>query len=298
MPDAPVPGDSTNSAANCQNCHVLLTGPWCANCGQKHQPEILTLGHFLGEAFEDITHADSRVWRTLWALASKPGHLTREFFSGRRSRYLPPVRLYLVVSLVFFLLAGLADERQTPAVIIDRPDTAGAAPAQAEDPGKACTDFEYNGPFRDAVRARLPAQCRKIVADNGRSLSHAFVQNLPKGLFVLLPLIAAFMKLLYWRPRRYYVEHLLLLLHNHTYLFVGYGLLLSLGFIFPDSNAVGLASVVFNAFLVWYFYRGMRVYYGQGRALTLAKFAVLGMVYAVTAVSMMIAVLIFSVSTL
>jgi len=298
LPDAPVPDNNGDGAAHCFNCRALLTGPWCANCGQKHEPEIHTFGHFASEAFENITHADSRVWRTLWALVRKPGQLTREFFSGRRGRYLPPVRLYLVVSLMFFLLAGIADNRQSPAVIVDRADTAGAASAKGEDAGKACSRFTYNGPFKDAVKARLPAQCRKIAADNGRSLSHAFIQNLPKGLFVLLPLIAAFMKLMYWRPRRFYVEHLLLLLHNHIYLFVGYGLLLSLGLVFPDSGTVGLAGVVFNCYMIWYFYRGMRNYYGQGRALTLAKFTMLGLLYAVTAVSVMIAVLIFSASTL
>ena len=106
------------------------------------------------------------------------------------------------------------------------------------------------------------------------------------------------MKLMYWRPRRFYVEHLLLLLHNHIYLFVGYGLLLSLGFVFPGNDTVGLASVAFNFYLLWYFYRGMRNYYGQGRALTWAKFTVLGLLYTATAVSVMIAVLIFSASTL
>ena len=136
------------------------------------------------------------------------------------------------------------------------------------------------------------------MADNGRSLSQAFIQNLPKGLFVLLPLIAAFMKLMYWRPRRFYVEHLLLLLHNHICLFTGYGLLLSLGLVFPDSGMVGLVSVLFNCYLFWYYYRGMRKYYGPGRALTLAKFTMLGLLYAVTAVSVMITVLVVSASTL
>ena len=298
MPDVPVPDKGADGAAHCLNCRALLTGPWCANCGQKHEPEIQTFGHFSSEAFENITHADSRVWRTVWVLVSKPGQLTRDFFSGRRGRYLPPVRLYLVVSLVFFLLAGLADNRQRPAVVIDRADTAGAGSAKGEDAGKACSSSSYNGPFRDAVLARLPAQCRKIAADNGRGLSQAFIQNLPKGLFVLLPLIAACMKLMYWRPRRFYVEHLLLLLHNHIYLFVGYGLLLLLGFVLPENGAVGLASVVFNCYMFWYFYRGMRNYYEQGRALTLAKFMMLGFLYTLTAASVMIAVLIFSVSTL
>ena len=72
------------------------------------------LGHFAGEAFESITHADSRLWRTLGYLLARPGRLTREFFDGRRARYLPPFRLYLVISLLFFLVAGLPDPDDEP----------------------------------------------------------------------------------------------------------------------------------------------------------------------------------------
>ena len=67
-----------------------------------------TVAHFAAEAFESISHADSRLWKTLWYLLSRPGFLTREFFEGKRVRYLPPFRLYLVISVVFFLAIGFA----------------------------------------------------------------------------------------------------------------------------------------------------------------------------------------------
>src|SRR5689334_7014125 len=93
----------------CANCHADLSGEYCASCGQRHEPHIHTVAHFAGEAFESISHADSRLWRTLWYLFSRPGFLTREFFAGRRVAYLPPFRLYLVLSVLFFLVAGLPD---------------------------------------------------------------------------------------------------------------------------------------------------------------------------------------------
>ena len=98
----------------CANCHAALDGEYCAACGQRHEPHVHTVAHFAGEAFESISHADSRLWRTLWYLLARPGFLTREFFAGRRVRYLPPFRLYLVISVVFFLVVGLpegADDR-------------------------------------------------------------------------------------------------------------------------------------------------------------------------------------------
>ena len=66
-----------------------------------------SLWHFASEAMEDLTHADSRLWSTVGALLFKPGFLTCEFLAGRRVKYLPPLRLYLVLSLLFFVIAAL-----------------------------------------------------------------------------------------------------------------------------------------------------------------------------------------------
>src|SRR5215469_11591095 len=102
-PAAPHPTDSTPT---CANCGALAPGKFCGNCGQKLHSPVQSVWRFLGEATEDLTHADSRLWRTLLALLLKPGFLTREFIEGRRVSYLPPIRLYLVLSVLFFLLAA------------------------------------------------------------------------------------------------------------------------------------------------------------------------------------------------
>ena len=114
MSDVPVPVVSPPEvpAAQtlvCANCGTPLAGEYCNHCGQRHEPHVHSVGHFASEAFESITHADSRLWRTLWFLLAKPGRLTSEFFAGRRVSYLPPFRLYLVISVIFFLVAGLPD---------------------------------------------------------------------------------------------------------------------------------------------------------------------------------------------
>src|SRR5689334_11555151 len=98
----------------CANCGQPLAGEYCAACGQRHEPHVHTVGHFAAEAFESISHADSRVWRTLLYLLIRPGYLTSEFFAGRRVRYLPPFRLYLVISVVFFIVVGLGGGEDKP----------------------------------------------------------------------------------------------------------------------------------------------------------------------------------------
>lgn len=90
----------------CANCGAAVSGEFCGRCGQRREHEMHSVLHFSREAFEDLTHADSRLWRTMIALLFKPGYLTREFIEGRRVRYLPPIRLYLVLSVLFFLVVG------------------------------------------------------------------------------------------------------------------------------------------------------------------------------------------------
>ena len=97
------------TAPKCDNCGAAVPGKYCSHCGQRFEHAIHSVLHFTREAMEDLTHADSRLWSTLAALLFKPGFLTREFLSGRRVRYLPPLRLYLVLSVLFFLVIGATD---------------------------------------------------------------------------------------------------------------------------------------------------------------------------------------------
>ena len=274
----------------CENCGEEVTQRYCGACGQRLEPPVHTLWHFTRVAAEDLTHADSRLWRTLGALLFKPGFLTAEFLAGRRARYLPPLRLYLVVSVMFFLLAAVVrpqpeaiqfrdDQPLAPKVVplSDALQIPGAEAKNADAQDSGCENMNYDGPLKSWVGARLPEICRRVRADHGRSLQEAFLHNVPRAMFVFLPLLAGIMMLLYWRPRHYYVEHLLFYVHNHANVFLVFGLLLILERLLPGMQ-VWLNFAMF-AYLAWYVFRAMRVFYRQGRLLTFTKFAFLAFVY-------------------
>jgi len=304
-PQSPPPVAAAPPAAvpHCDNCGASVPGKYCGSCGQRLEPPVHSLGHFLTVAMEDVTHADSRLWRTLGALLFKPGYLTREFLAGRRARYLPPVRLYLVLSVVFFLAA--ATHRQAEVVQIATSDdgavkavrtlpvkdaaslaTTPARPDETKEQRAAreCAMIYYNGPWHAQLVPAAQRACLKIRADDARSLMESFRHNLPRAMFLFLPLIAGLMMLMYWRPRHYYVEHLLLLVHNHAFVFLVVPLAWLLGALAPAvANWVGLALFLY---IVWYLYRAMRTVYGQGRWLTVAKLAALSFFYFVFGVVM------------
>ncbi|MBV8784319.1 MAG: DUF3667 domain-containing protein, partial [Gammaproteobacteria bacterium] len=266
----------------CTNCGNEVAQRYCGACGQRAEGTVHSLGHFLHHAFEDLTHADSRVWRTLTALLLRPGYLTAEFLAGRRVRYLPPVRVYLVLSLVFFLWA--AASKHPGQVTLEPPSdvarqaasTVAGHPPAATPPSRCETD--YDGPGQNWVRPLLLDICRKAAA-NPHAVSDAFLHNLPRAMFVFLPVFAGVMSLLFWFPRHYYVEHLLLLVHDHACIFLVLMLSWGVGKLLPPAGDwLDLAVMLY---LAWYLFRSMRVVYKQGRLLTLLKFAVLAFFYLV-----------------
>ena len=88
----------------CRNCQTTLDGSYCPNCGQKNidleRPVIDLVANVLKETFE----LDGRAALTVKTLFRHPGMLTSEFLAGRRRAFTPPLRLYLVISISFFIL--------------------------------------------------------------------------------------------------------------------------------------------------------------------------------------------------
>ncbi len=354
----------------CANCHAALAGEYCAACGQRHEPHIHTVAHFAAEAFESISHADSRLWRTLWYLFSRPGFLTREFFAGRRVAYLPPFRLYLVMSVLFFTVVGLGGGESAP-LEVDRPlssadsadlnavaelletqqygpmnaeqraqtaaqlralaaqsaaaesaaeaGPASAAPADAPDVNgkdaanvltgegvqtgisQFCADFETGADADQAARTAKQKSvlrwCQRFGDQGLGAVGETLAHNIPKAMFVFLPLLALCMKLIYWRPKRYYVEHLLFMVHNHTLVFLVTGILMVIGMIPFVGDYIWPLNWAAFFYLVWYIYRAMRNVYAQRRALTLVKYFVLGTLYFIAGFAVFLLTLIYSAMT-
>lgn len=90
----------------CKNCETPLEANFCPQCGQKNIDLERPLPQLLGEAVREAFDVDGRAIRTLWTLIRRPGVLTSEFLAGRRKLYSPPFRLYLVISVLFFVVAA------------------------------------------------------------------------------------------------------------------------------------------------------------------------------------------------
>ncbi|MCU7615366.1 DUF3667 domain-containing protein [Chryseobacterium sp. GMJ5] len=99
----------------CLNCSHIVEERFCPYCGQENtesrQPFYFLFTHFI----EDFTHYDGQFWKTLQYLLFKPGKLTKQYLSGKRQVFVAPVKLYIFISFITFLLPGLLPESKKEA---------------------------------------------------------------------------------------------------------------------------------------------------------------------------------------
>ena len=284
----------------CANCGATVTGHFCSHCGQKNEHPVHSFWHFVNEATEDLTHADSRIWQTLGALLFKPGFLTTELLAGRRVKYLPPIRLYLVMSVLFFLFAALGPHHPITAseraeisrqlhgrefIVLGDP-LSQPLEERRQHARIVCARVDarlntslHSGLFQSALKSAVHKSCPGIAEDNGHAFIQDFMHNLPRALFITLPIMAALMKLLYQRPMRYYVEHLLFLLHNYSFVFLWTAVFILLGWMIPSDAIMDPLAWGFSLYALYYFFRGMRRVYPEGIGRTSAKFTALSCGY-------------------
>ncbi|KAB7728740.1 DUF3667 domain-containing protein [Rudanella paleaurantiibacter] len=94
----------------CPNCqrHLAHIDNFCPNCGQENHDLRLPFGHVVYEVVEGFTHFDGKLWVTLRDMFTRPGQVPLDFIEGRRQRHVPPIRLYIFVSFLSFLLINLS----------------------------------------------------------------------------------------------------------------------------------------------------------------------------------------------
>lgn len=267
----------------CVNCGTELQGPYCYRCGQPTRSFIKMFPALVREMAGDTMGYDSRMWRTLKPLMISPGFLSREYVFGRRVRFTPPFRLYLVISLLTFLMVGILVES-----LDIRPETSSGSVSVTVDEDKIP---DYTGwAWFDRQIGKIESNAAVVQRDPTRYL-RTLVGMLPQMMFVLLPLFAMLVSPFYLFARRYYIEHLILLTHNHAFIFLVILLTWPLGALhvafdtrsFFGSGAIAAAiHWLLVALWLWvpvYLFIAMKRFYRQGWILTTIKYFLLATIY-------------------
>jgi hypothetical protein len=94
--------DQQRRLTHCENCGAPLTGHYCAQCGQAAIDYRRSFRHVIADVLDSFLNWDSKFFATIALLILKPWRLTNEFLAGKRVRYVNPLRLYLLASILFF----------------------------------------------------------------------------------------------------------------------------------------------------------------------------------------------------
>ena len=295
--------------SHCENCGTLLTGHYCAKCGQPAVDYRRSFRHVIGEMLEEFLSWDSKVFVTLGHLVTRPWKLTNEFLAGHRVRYLNPLRLCLLISLLFFFVCKYAERNAESShgspIVIDPNDL---QPAEAREPKPDATPpIDKPSEKEDQEKADNPDDVPFIVESNsnrekttfelwlnqaiiekigrhgekGKFFLRSFMEFLPYMMFFCIPLFAFILKILYIFRRLFYIDHFIYALHIHSFAYLatliiwGTGLALrhSPGPLFGLTLAAMITTVVIQIFL------SIRLVYRQNWFLTLFKFWLGGFIY-------------------
>ncbi len=367
----------------CGNCGTELLGETCYRCGQPTKGLVRQFSSIMGDFLDTVLNIDTRVFRTLGPLIYKPGFLTQEYFSGRRIRYVSPVRLFFFLAVLTFLLAQFslpddmgpdgksdvvqvnggdnkigkaktiedvekirkdalrelaeakketgaipmvgaaleraktevnlkADQRiaelkseMTPEALAKlqkaKPETATSADQSDPDIDEG-GHISFNGEIWDAEKnpikvSWLPDSVNKWfnslaqrAENNGKRVNkdpkviiEALLSALPMTLFLMLPVFALLLKIMFIFKRRLYMEHLIVALHSHAFLMLSILLLIlfnDLSTWFASSAWVTVPCGILTAVLwIWmpiYLFLMQKRVYQQGWILTFIKYTVIG----------------------
>ena len=362
----PLPSEDAHPSA-CENCGTPLHGDFCHACGQSTHSPVRHVAHAVEEVFESFWHLDGRIFRTVRDLFV-PGRIANRYLGGHRVRYVAPMRLFVILTLLTFFvakfvvqdamqdldagqmvrtddvatefsqartvddvrtmrddaLAGIAETRRTlgalPGVTPQLDIAAAQVRAQAE---TRIAELAPGGVALDATAPDAPAAAAPPVGtadpvappeadspsagpptiggpvgeriernitrlrDDPQAYARAVLGVAPTALFILVPLFAVLLKLLYLFQRRLYLAHVVVGLYSHAALMLGLLLLFCTALVTPwlaahaawATGAVGLLqSLLLWAMPVYLLLMQKRVY-GQSWPWTLVKFAVIGVLY-------------------
>jgi Protein of unknown function (DUF3667) len=102
-------------ASHCLNCETPLnieTDNFCPNCGQVNNTKKETAFGLVKELVEEFLHLDSKVFMSVVPLLFKPGIITVDYIQGKRARYFHPVRMFLIITVLLFIIGGMASKKE------------------------------------------------------------------------------------------------------------------------------------------------------------------------------------------
>jgi len=311
----------------CSNCDHPVDGKFCSNCGQSakdfHRPFFSVVSESIGDALS----LDNKFFHTIIPLFVSPGYLTKEFMRGRRARYTPPFRLYLFLTFFAFLLLSHNHRPETDSEKnltfqnsegkeVDIMSYIDEVPESIQDsintrnlngtigvtktndsiskesvPNKPVHIEIFNKPVRGNEAIKNLINMWKL---NPTLVMDTVFKKLSQSLLFILPVFALFLALFYIRRKHYLLEHLLISLNFHSFIFVI--VIVSELFIMTGIKAIYPFAYYLYFLIPLQLFLALKFYYRQSWFKTIIKFFLLSFIYNILLISAILSSIISLVS--
>lgn len=274
-----------NKKTNCLNCNYAFKEDenYCPNCSQENHDLKIPFRHFVEEFLEGLFHFDSKIWLSLKTLFIYPGKITKDFLEGKRVSFVPPMRLYVFFSFIFFFFLNLStkvDENKKHEKIIDilkREAVKDTVDLKGLD---SLEIFLEKDSMMSQDEKTLSHKIKKLSTLNReqiQELNHMIYKYMSFALFFLLPVFALLMKLFYLKSNKFYYEHFIASIHYHVMLFIILLLFLIIKALHLPNSVYSL--MMLGAFL--YFAHSLKVVYDRSWTNTILKAFLILIIYTV-----------------
>ena len=250
----------------CPNCEKEFDSNfnYCPYCGQKNIDPDPKLKHFLSEFLSANFNLDSKIFITLKALLLKPAELSKAFLAGKREKYLTPVRLYFVVSLVYFFLLSINLDKDAGIVEINETNT------ELNDSTNNLSIFidEVNPDTLSSMEKKVYHNIKLLKTPTGQQMFKQILKkNISLGMFAFIPLTALILFMLFRKKTVYYIPNLIFAIHLQSLIFLWFSFLILIGFIL-DFTILKVVGLLFLAYII---FRWIKAFYETSLAKTIWK---------------------------
>jgi hypothetical protein len=317
---------------NCLNCNLELSESsfFCSNCGQKIDSPIVRFKDFLKDAFEDYFSIDSKIFKSIVPLLFKPGFLTIEYIKGKRTSYITPFRMFLIISILYFIYLSFDREEQFH-VIYNAPPTANITDSSvnvtnknsnSKDKLNLSLKMDSNRFDKIAIimaslkdsseQAYISKNGLKVYTDSvmsdenflyryiskklfamylseGKNFGDLMFRSVQKLVFIMAPIMAFILMLIYFRKKIFYMQHLIFSFHFHAFVFLIFFLFDIFLLLLDDFGGI---LVILSMLL--YLLIAIKKVYLQGWMRSILNFGLLFLGYILLGIPILLALTIFS----
>lgn len=282
-----------NKNISCKNCGTQYTGNYCPECGQSSKSFDKPFRFLIADFAGNIFAFDTRLWSTIKAVLIHPGQMTMDLMNGKRARYVPPFRLYVFVSFIFFLLINftVSNVRDGQEPVLQQEIVEG----YSND-----TTGLSELPIEENKKQEIIFSDKKVtfahVVDHFEMYFSRFLQWFSYSLFLLMPFYAFLLWVFFRKTYKYYLGHLILALNQHVFTFILLTVIVLIGQILPFKTMYP------EAYMLWllpiYYVLGIRKMYQRKWSTTIMRFSVVLILYLTSTLSMVLGLMVYTLYAL